>query len=507
MEVHGNNRRKARRFGWPVAAAMLALSAQAPAMAADSPEKNLQRLRQAASAADREDCPAALKHSRPLVRRGAASGLDAKMEALAFEIATRCEYQAKNRAVAYDLALRGSRLEHSSDVLWLVRLSIELDEKRLEAAVASVDAMTQGRGAALNATPVEWMWSLDKQLRDSGKTALRRQLLKVLASDSYSPEEYSGPPDGFRYSYAELLAEGGDLAAAEAIVRRLEDPATIAQASLEPRLRRFVPEDFDLRRATEKSVQRHKEAMARDPDKLGPLLRVAAELRRLGRPAESIALLEDARPRIDDPAAFSDREEMLSWWWDALGRAHSALGQYEQAVAAFRKGAAVKEAGNVNVSQTINLAAAQNSFGRGDAALETLKIFDDPKVSASPYGFMEMRLARGCAHAVAGRPAAAAADLAYARAHEKDHPEALSNLLLCVGDMDGAAASFIRRLENPEQRVAALLQLSDYDPPPVARPADPVASRLPALKARPDVRAAIAKAGGIRRFNIQPEGL
>lgn len=507
MEVRGTNRGKARRLAWLAAAAALTLSAHVPALAADSPEKNRERLRQAALAADREDCSAALKHARPLVRPGAASGLNDELEALAFEIATRCEHQAKNYAAAYNLALRGSALENSSDFLWLVRLSTELDGKRVEAAVASVEAMIQGRGAALNSAPVRWMWSLDSQLRESNETALRRRLLKALASDSYAPEDLTGPPDGFRYSYAKLLAEGGDLAAAEAIVRLLEDPAVLAQASLEPKLRRFVSDPLDLRLATEKALARNREAMARNPDKLGPMLDSADELRRLGRPAESIALLESARARIEDPAAYSDREEMLSWWWDALGRANLALGKYDEAVSAFRKGAAVKEGDNVNVSQTINLAAAQNSFGRADAALETLKVFDDPKMPASPYGFMEMRLARGCAQAIAGRPTAAAADLAYARAHEKDHPVALSNLLLCLGDMDGAAASFIRRLADREQRVDALLQLSDYDPPPVARPADPINSRLPALKARPDVKAAIEKAGGIRRFNVQPDEL
>ena len=335
--------------------------------------------------------------------------------ALAFEIATRCEHQAKNYTAAYDLALRGSMLENSSDFLWLVRLSTELDDKRVEAAVASVEAMTQGRGAALNAAPVRWMWTLEDQVREPAKAALRRRLLKALASDSYSPEDLSGPPDGFRYSYAELLAESGDSAGAQGLVRRFESPSAMTQASLDPKLRRFVPDGLDLRSASEKALQRHREAMARNPGKLGPMLNAAGELRRLGRPAEAIALLESARSRIGDPAAFSDRDEQLNWWWDALGRAYSALGKYDEAVAAFRAGAAVQEDGSVNVSQSINLAVAQNSFGRGDAALETLKVFDDSKVSASPYGFMEMRLARGCAQAVAGRPTAAAADLAYAK--------------------------------------------------------------------------------------------
>jgi hypothetical protein len=50
-----------------------------------------------------------------------------------------------------------------------------------------------------------------------------------------------------------------------------------------------------------------------------------------------------------------------------------------------------------------------------------------------------------------------------------------------------------------------LLRLSDFDPPPVALPPGPIDAKLPALKARADVKAAIARAGGIRRIHLQPE--
>ena len=193
---------------------------------------------------------------------------------------------------------------------------------------------------------------------------------------------------------------------------------------------------------------------------------------------------------------------MINWYWDALGRSWHMLGRYDEMVEAFRKGAAAGEDGTPNVSQVINLAQAQNAFGRGDEALRTLAAFADGRKS-SPYGEMEMRFARGCAQAVAGRPAEAVADVAFAKAHDKDHGEALADLLLCLGDMDGAAAAFIARLDDPDRRADALEQLSDYDDPPVALPPDPINSRLDALKARPDVKAAIARAGGTRRFHVQ----
>jgi tetratricopeptide (TPR) repeat protein len=460
------------------------------------------RIQALAAAVTRDDCAEVIRLGAPIADAGARAGLPADAEAEIQEVVASCEWRAGTTDAAYRHALRGTTLDEASEWLWRSRLALELTAKRYEDAVATIEAMSRGRGAALNSIDLGWMHLLNRELRDSHKTPARKRLLAVLASDAYAPDQAYGPLESYRLEYARLLAEEGDKAAAAAQVRRLQSRHGISGALFDSRLREWVDPGVDLRSAAETALARYKEAAALYPDRLGPLVMAASELRSLGRPQEAVALLDVARGRIDDPAGFEDREEQLNWWWDELGRTYHQLGRYEEMVDAFRKGAAIAESGK-NVSQVINLAEAQNSFGRGEDALKTLAVFSDPERSTSPYGAMEMRFARGCAYAVAGRPSEAAADLAFARAHEKDHPEALADLLLCLGDMDGAAAAFIRRLEDPERRADALLQLSDYDAPPVARPPHPVESRLPALKQRPDVQAAIAKAGGIRRIRLQ----
>lgn len=92
-------------------------------------------------------------------------------------------------------------------------------------------------------------------------------------------------------------------------------------------------------------------------------------------------------------------------------------------------------------------------------------------------------------------------------AHERDSPEVLTEVHLCAGDLDAAAAVMIRRLDDSDQRVNALLHLSDYDPPAPRYPLSPYYARLPDLKARADVQAAIKRAGGTRRFHLQFEEL
>ncbi|MBA4010704.1 MAG: hypothetical protein C0481_02450 [Phenylobacterium sp.] len=102
-----------------------------------------------------------------------------------------------------------------------------------------------------------------------------------------------------------------------------------------------------------------------------------------------------------------------------------------------------------------------------------------------------------------GQAAAAKADLEYAAAHEADHQEALTILQLCTGDLDGAATTIIRRLDDPANRADALLLLSDFDPHRPTYPVTPDDLRLPEIKARADVQAAIARAGLVQRFRLQ----
>jgi tetratricopeptide (TPR) repeat protein len=471
------------------------------------PSRNMALLQAIAQASDSGDCPTVVRLGAPLIDAAEPTGLPSEAEALIYEMVANCEWATKAEDRAYAHALRGSALFGSNDGLWRTRLALELATKRYDAAVTTAEAMAQDRPAALNLFPSRWLWQLQRMLKDDGKAALRLRLVKILAADFYAPDDSSESTDSLRLLYAGLLVDKGDSAGARTAVARLSSPTPLIEASLDPRLRGFVPPGTDVRAAAEAELVRLQAAIGRHPDRLDPRIDAAGVLVQLGRPQQAATLLNEVALRIDDPAAFTDRDDKLSWWWDSLSRAYARLGRYDDAVAAFAKGAAIDEGGALNVSQVINLASLQIRFGHGDAALTTLAAFDDPKRTGSPYGEMELRWARGCARAVAGHPADAAADRAYAAAHEKDNPAALGGLLLCLGDMDGAASVLIRRLDDPDRRAAALADLSDYDDPPVALPPDPRASRLKALKARADVRAAIARAGGTARFRLQPDDL
>jgi tetratricopeptide (TPR) repeat protein len=390
-----------------------------------------------------------------------------------------------------------------SDLAWQYRFMAAVDSEKYEAAVATIEGMSQSKGTALNSLPMDSLWRLDSSLKESGQKALRRRLLAVLASDRYDPDETAVPPDDFRLSYARMLMDAGDSKRARALALALRNPGSIGEASLDLRLRGFFPAEVDVRAAAEAELAAHREAMARHPDRLQPVFETSENLRQLGRVQEALKLLRSAKAKLDDPGAFTDLEENLGWFWDNVGRTYVMLGRYDDALAAYAKGGSAGEHGNLNVSQVLNMAAKQIRFGRNEDALRTIAVFDDPKRLRSAYGEMVLRYVRGCAHAFAGRPALAAADVAYAKAHEKDNEGVYAELLLCTGDMDGAAAAYIKRLDDPEQRSEVLMTFSDFDDPPVAVQPDPFDALMDAIEARPDVKAAIRRAGGVRRFRVQ----
>lgn len=485
--------------GWAIAAVLAAAGASAPAQTGALTKAEIKALSEIGAAAEADNCQALLKRAQPLVDRRQRQ-LPNDLAAALYEMMADCHIRAERVDLAHGLALRGTALAESTPRLWYVRFYGDLDKKRYGDAAATLEAMTQGHSAALNHFPVPSLWSFLEVMKDAGAAVERTRVLKLLASEAYAPAETFGSNDEFRFSYAQDRLAAGDTAAAGPVVRKLEDPRNIAAASLDPRMRGYLTE-LNVRAAAEKMLARHREWVAREPDRLRPLVAAAENLRQLGRAKEAIDLLKTAEPRLDKLTATEDSDH-VNWWWNELARNYELLRRPDEVVEAYRMGMKASEGGLPNVSQLINLALVQNRLGRPGDALATLAVRDLSAKDASPYGHMLYRRARACALHLSSRGAEAAADVAYIKSHEKDAPAAVTNLYLCLGDMEAAAASAIRRLDDPELRPDLLLELSDYELAPPLLPTDRVAQNLQALKKRADVQAAIQRAGGTRRFNL-----
>lgn len=491
-----------------------ALALPAAASAQNAPDKvphatqreaAMRTVKQAFVAYDAKDCAAALAAVEPVLASPAAATLPAEMKVHAYEVAADCRVRADHLDIAYRYAMAGTALPGVSDWMWVTRLAIEAQSKHFAASIATIEAMHDGAPSALNGLPMRWFFTLSAQMKEAHEDGIRRRLLRILASPGYAPDDMMGVQDAFRLDYARLLLKDGDKQGAQALVAQIHAPTMLLQLDVDPATRAMLPPGLDLRAAVERDLVRSRAIMAEHPISLEPLLATAQELRQLGRPQEALALLETARARVGgEGTPFLDADEKTIWWWDAIARTEAMLGHVDRSLAALRTGASMGELGGGNVSLRINLAHAQNRNGKPADALATLAPFENGGLSVSPYGEAEMRRARGCANALSGHATAVADDLAWLRAHPGANPDALTSLLLCMNDLDGAATAMIARLDDPDRRASALTDLADYDTPPVALAPDPIDSKLPALKARPDVQAAIARAGGIRRYHLQP---
>lgn len=461
-------------------------------------QKSIERLSASFAAANKGDCKKALSLARPIAERPEAAGLNDRGAVAALLIVSRCEYAIGEKDRAYADIRRATALEEASDEAWHVRLVFDLQEKNFERAIETMEAMTQGHGQALNSSPQRWYWAMLGELERTRADALRSRLLRLLSDPAYSPTEPLATADGFRSRYAGQLAASGDLDGARQLVADLKGARAIARASLDSRLRQFFPKDPDVRAAGERGFKEHLRAMQLHPELLEAVNDVAADLRLLGRPEEALKVLKAVEGQLQ---TFEDRGEHLTWWWNSLAQTFRMLGRYDEAVAAFRKGTELAEGGAPNISQRINLAALQNAFGHSDEALKTLAVFQGPGPHGSPYGEMQLYEVRGCAKALGGQHPQA--ELDYINAHDRDAPDSLQQILLCMGDVDGAAAALIRQLDDPEQRAEALMNASDFDDEPVKGPETARTRASKAMYERAEVKAAIERAGGKRRFNVQ----
>ncbi len=474
-----------------------------PIYDASASQAALETLMAAAQKAQAEDCQGAIDILEGLRKTAGFAALGRDKQGAALDLGTSCALQRDQDDVAYGFASAGAKLAHPSALSLRVSLWQLMRDHQPVPALGLIEALATLHKDDFNDTPISWFYNIERDLSAAHKTAEQARLYAIVVDRGYAPSEPGMTIDHFRYEYAAVLAARGDTAKAGAVFAKIDNALDRIHASLDLRLRKVVPAGFDARAAVEQDLARLQKQFAAHPDNLRTAIDISRRLRWLGRGQDSLAVLERNRPDGPNASRFTDLKDQAGNWWDFLSETYAFLGRYDDAVAALRKGAAIHEEGAVNVNQTLDLAELQMTHGHDADALTTLAGFKAGPGMTSDFGTMVFTFDRGCARFRTGDLAGAKADRDYALAHERDLPQNAQALLQCMGDLDGAAAVLIRQLDDPDLRVDALLDLSDYDDPPFPNPADPGVAALPQLKARADVSAAIARAGGIRRFRLQ----
>lgn len=484
--------------------ALLLAGAVIPGASAAAPRKAsvADVFERASNAYDAGDCATALPLVLPIISAHMAK-LGDDEQAIAYDIAVDCSVRAKDREGALRLTLAGTALSQSSDYVWRMRLFLQAANRDNEAALVTIEEMTQGRGRALNSISDRWMNEFYRRIIGGNDVPQKIRLLKILTDNSYLPGEPLSTTDNYRLAYAIILVKAGRGAEVPPLLAAITHSEVLAEVLFDRRLKDLRPADIDLRKATEAELAVRHAAIPANPRSLRVVIYTAQTLRSLGRAQESLDTLKAIETQIDDAAAFDDFDQYRNWWWDGVARSYEALGKFDDAIAAFQKGLVVSEDGAPNVSQTLNLAAMQLKLARYRDALVTASASDDPKFNASPYGQSVLRTIRACTYHHLDQAEKAQGDVDYLAAHEADNPDGLAAALMCRGESDKAAVSVIKRLDDPDGHARALLELSDYDPPVALPPNDLDEMSREILLARPDVQAAIKRAGGTRSIHLQ----
>lgn len=501
------NAKPGRAFAAALALASTGLSTGAHARQdiSEAVAKAMPRLQ---SSMNGNDCTGALKIVSPLVARKDFGTLDPHLQGPILLSATICEGQANKLDAAVGHARMLTALPGAADIAWRLRYAVELDSKRDSDAVTTLEMIQKQAPSAFGSIPNDWIFALLGRFDDRKDDPAYHRLLVLATDPKFTPAMDESGFERLRLPLARLLATQGDKEGASKQVATIRNADLLQRVSLDPLLRGYLPAAFDLRAAYERQVADLEQRSIARPGRLTLPIDLAATQRVLGQADKALATLQAARPDGVLAKQFSDRAERINWWWDGLARTYEQLGRYPDAVEAYRSGIASGERGRANVSQTINLAYLHVRFNHPKDALALLApLAQQAGAIANPYEVMEMRLAHACAAQALALDALAATDLTYAEAHPQDHPEALTDMQICMGRFDDAAASMIARLDDPERQVDALSQLSTYRPLPAAVPPGLFDAGLQTLRGRADVQAAITRAGGTRQFDVLPATL
>lgn len=334
-------------------------------------------------------------------------------------------------------------------------------------------------------------------LPDAGTS--RYELLSALQDARYSRQTI----DLTRWwrDLALLQLERGDSDKARATTAQVTDPYSLISMRADNRfatVRQYLP---DINTDVAQQIRAMRGVIAGKPDELEPVLQLGELLLTSSRFDEALQLMDGVIATVNGPKgpkAYVDYDTMYAWILDTRSRALLCLGRWDEAVAQLLSATHLPEVQGDNVSQVINLADLYNDLGRprdARAALSALRSTD-----MSPIGRMQETIELIASADELGDQAEVERQLAYARDHRDDSPAGYEQALISANRLDEAARVLIGRLQDPSERIDALMQVQDYKAYPLPSRAQKIRLRWQSVVQRPDVRAAIDRVGNVGSY-------
>jgi tetratricopeptide (TPR) repeat protein len=335
-----------------------------------------------------------------------------------------------------------------------------------------------------------------------GETVLH-ELLDALYTAKWKME-YDVEPSIMWRDLAALELDRGNLARAREVVGRVQSPHIVIGMRIDRRfdkLRKTVPQYFDVNAAVEKELASMRSLVHRSPRSLGAVVQLTYSQLGAGLYDDMLKTADDVLRRIENAPAkeppYDDMDKVI-WIYDNRARALAGLQRWGDAEKEVRAAADRKEDGERNTSNVINLAWFYAEAGRSDDALATLLDVG----GMSKFGMMQMHGVRYAAALQKNDTEIANESLTYLVEHRNDALDTWQWTLVRANRLDEAAALLIERLRDPVLRGDALYDLQDYSNPPPQAQRALWNDRWRQIRDRPDVRKAIDAVGRIEKFRI-----
>ncbi len=400
-------------------------------------------------------------------------------------------------------AINAANAAHDLGAAWADKARLELALSYEDDALAAEAFFDLARTAPKEFRTLESYnaWgALRAAERIQGGEALVLRMHEALAEANYAPRE-GYHDDYFRLDHARLLLQRGRTLQARARLEGLLDPFAVmmirisrvydplrGDAAFERRL--------DVAASAQAALSRARRIVDDNPRQIAPVLQLAELLRQMGRSEEALSLVERIVPLAQGPDAatrFYDLDAQLNWLLFVKADTLYDLGRNIEARTIYSEAMSTNGVGQGNI--VLTFAGMLNAEGRGADALEVLRLAPHPTTFADVW----LQSERACAAHLVGDAAVRDEALARLRRNELDNAPAAMHALLCVDDIEGAAALMIRRLGSPIHREAALLALQQFRRLETRQMPIEVLElqRLAQVRDRADVRAAVEPVGRI----------